>query len=260
MKKRNTLILIYLVLFLCVAFAAKPFRFALFTDTHISPTITQPTEDLINAVNDVNSLNDIDFVIVSGDVSDLGDTVSLKIARKQLEKLHMPYFILPGNHDIRWSEPQAANFKKIFQADKFSFTHKGYNFVGFATAPQAKSGKGIIRNEDIDWLQKTLDSTKNDVPVFAVTHYPLQTGDVENWKDATDVLKKHNIKAVLGGHYHRNVLFNYDGIPGIISRSALRAKDPVGGYSVFAVSDTIKVWEKRIGQKELLWLELPMEQ
>jgi 3',5'-cyclic AMP phosphodiesterase CpdA len=176
-----------------------------------------------------------------------------------LGKLHMPYYIVPGNHDIRWSEPQATNFATVFRADKFTFTHKGYQFIGFTTTPPAKPGNGIIKKEDIDWMKIVLEKAGKEMPVFAVTHYPLQKGDVDNWKDATDVLKRYNILAVLGGHYHRNVLFNYDGIPGIVCRSALRAKNPVGGYSIFSVSDSIKVSEKRIGQPEELWLALPIK-
>ena len=258
MKKYLFIFFLLFSPFVFAAFAAKPFRFALFSDTHISSINPQPSEDLQNAVNDVNALKDIDFVLVSGDVSNLGDTVSLKLAKQILEKLHVPYYVVPGNHDIRWSEPQATNFKKIFRADKFSFIHKGYQFIGFATAPPVKSENGLIQKEDIDWMKIVLAKAGKEIPVFAVTHYPLQTGDVDNWKEMTDVLKQYNVIAVLGGHYHRNVFFNYDGIPGIISRSVLRSKDLVGGYSIFSVSDSIKVSEKRIGQQDELWLALPI--
>lgn len=258
MKKFHILLLVCFFLISCVVLATEPFRFALLTDLHISTTNPQPSEDLKYAVNDVNSLKDIDFVLVSGDVSNQGDTASLKEARQLLKKLKMPYYIVPGNHDIRWSEPQATNFKKVFGADKFRFTHKGYLFIGFTTAPLTKSTNGIIQKEDIDWIQTVLEKSGTSMPFFAVTHYPLQTGDVDNWKELTDIFKKYNVQAVLGGHYHRNVLLNYDGIPGIVCRSTLRASNPVGGYSIFSVSDSIKVSEKRIGRQEELWLAFPI--
>ncbi|HEY5591343.1 MAG TPA: serine/threonine protein kinase, partial [Paludibacter sp.] len=56
-----------------------------------------------------------------------------------------------------------------------------------------------------------------------------------------------------------NVLLNYDKIPGIICRSTLRAKDAVGGYTIFSISDSIHVFEKKIGQLEDLWLAIPIE-
>ena len=96
------------------------------------------------------------------------------------------------------------------------------------------------------------------MPVFVVTHYPLLTGDVDNWKDMTQLLRKFNIQALLGGHYHRNTFLNYDGIPGIIHRSTLRGKQAVGGYSILCVADTLTVSEKVIGQEEQEWLKLPL--
>ncbi|MDR3653046.1 MAG: metallophosphoesterase [Paludibacter sp.] len=259
MKKYHFIFFLLLIQFTFAAFATKPFRFALFSDTHISPTNSHPTEDLQHAVNDVNSLKNIDFVLVSGDVSNLGDTVSLKIARKLLQNLKMPYYVIPGNHDIKWNEPNAGNFKKIFRDDKFIFGHNGFEFIGFTTAPLTKSSNGIILQTDIDWMKKVLEKTGKSKPVFVVTHYPLLPGDVDNGKDMIDVLQKFNVKAVLNGHYHRNVLLNYDGIPGIVNRSTLRGNNAIGGYSLYTISDSIIVSEKRIGQPEEVWLALPLE-
>ena len=258
MKKYLFIFFLLLFRFVFAASATEPFRFALFSDLHISTLNHQPSEDLQNAVNDVNQLKNIDFVLVSGDVSNLGDTASLKEARKLLQRLKMPYYIIPGNHDVKWNGPNPANFTTVFRDDKFSFTHKGYLFIGFTTAPLTKSTNGIIQKEDINWVKTILEKAGKDMPFFAVTHYPLQTGDVDNWKDMTDVLKQYNVRAVLGGHYHRNVLFNYDGIPGIICRSTLRNNDSVGGYSLFTVSDTLTVTEKRIAKPETLWLTMPL--
>lgn len=259
MKKQFLFIFLLFIQFNFVAFASEPFRFALFSDLHITTVNPQPTEDLQNAVNDVNSLKSIDFVLVSGDISNLGDTVSLKIAKQTLQKLNMPYYIIPGNHDVRWSEPQAINFKRVFKDNKFTFTHKGFQFIGFTTAPLTKSNNGSIQKQDINWMKTVLKKTGKQMPIFVVTHYPLQTGDVDNWFEMTDVLRKYNIQAVLGGHYHRNVLFNYDEIPGIICRSTLRNHDAVGGYSIFNILDSIHVFEKKIGQPEYLWLTMPIE-
>jgi len=259
MKKQFLFFFLLLFQVHFVVIASEPFRFALLSDLHISSVNSQPSEDLQNAVNDVNSLKNIDFVLVSGDISNLGDTVSLKIAKQLLEKLNVPFYVIPGNHDVRWTEADANNFKQIFHDDKFSFTHKGYQFIGFTTAPLTKSTNGFIQKQDIDWMKSELEKVGSTMPIFAVTHYPLQTGDVDNWFEMTDVLRKYNVQAVLGGHYHRNVLFNYDEIPGIICRSTLRANNAVGGYSIFSISDSLQVFEKRIGQPEDLWLTMPIE-
>jgi len=114
MKKYLFIFFLLLFRFVFAASATEPFRFALFSDLHISTLNHQPSEDLQNAVNDVNQLKNIDFVLVSGDVSNLGDTASLKEARKLLHKLKMPYYIIPGNHDVKWNGPNQANFTTVF--------------------------------------------------------------------------------------------------------------------------------------------------
>jgi outer membrane protein assembly factor BamB len=118
-------------------------------------------------------------------------------------------------------------------------------------------GDGHVAPQDIEWVNNELK--QNKLPVIAITHYPLQTGDVDNWYDMTDVLRKYNTQAILNGHYHRNALLNYDGIPGIVNRSTLRAKATKGGYSIYTVSDSLHVAEKKIDTDELIWLSLPIE-
>ena len=259
MKKIQFIIIFLLIEFQFSAFATKPFRFALFSDLHISNTNPQPSEDLQHAINDVNALPEIDFVIVSGDISNLGDTLSLRMAKQMLYKLKMPYYIIPGNHDVKWYLTGSDNFNAVFGDTKFDFIHNDIEFIGFTTAPLSKKGVGFIQPAYIQWMKKVLQNTGHEKPVILVTHYPLQTGDVENWKEMMDVIKNYNIQAVLGGHYHRNVVFNYEGIPGIISRSTLRGNEPAGGYSIFSLSDSIRTFEKKIGQPEEKWVTLPFE-
>lgn len=259
MKIKHIFCILFLIAVQFNAFSTEPFRFALFTDLHISSTNPIPSEDLTNAVNDVNALPGIDFVIVSGDVSESGEGKALQSAKDILDKLKMPYYITAGNHETKWSESGFTDFARIFGNDKFSFTHKGCKFIGFTTGPIIKMGDGHIAPQDIDWVNAELDKAGKQIPVFVITHYPLLTGDVDNWYDMTDVLRKYNVQTLLNGHYHRNVLLNYDGIPGVVNRSTLRATNKVGGYTIYSVSDSIRVYEKKTGQQELNWLTLPFE-
>lgn len=259
------MIKIYYILFLLLigspfgVFAAQPFRFALLTDLHISVTNHRPTEDLQNAVTDVNKLSGIDFVIVSGDVSNLGDTLSLRNAKQMLQKLKIPFYIVPGNHDVKWYENGSVNFNAIFKDNKFVFTHKDIEFIGFTTAPLKNTGIGFIQPVDINWMKSTLRKAGKEKSIIVITHYPLQNGDVQNYDKMIDLLLPYNVQAVIGGHYHRNVVFNYDGIPGVINRSTLRGNEATGGYSIYSISDSIRVYEKKISMPEEKWLTLPFE-
>lgn len=242
-----------------LAYSAQPFRFALLTDLHIQMALKQPDEDLMLAVEELNATDDIDFVLLAGDITEFGDRASLLKAKRMLDNLHMPYYISAGNHDAKWSHSAGVDFKLVFGDDKFSFAHKGIFFLGFTSSTVVKMSEGHIAPQDIRWVGEQLKLVPNEMPVIALTHYPLQGGDVDNWFDMTDLLRQHNTQAILGGHYHRNAIFSYDGIAGIVNRSTLRNKEPRGGYSMYEISDSIVVYEKVIATEPTRWLALPIE-
>ena len=229
------------------------FRFALLTDLHVSGD-SLAYNDLRKSVEQINKTKDIDFVIVSGDVTEEGDRASLKRVKSLLDLLKMKYYITSGNHETKWSESGATDFGHIFGLDRFKFEYNGILFLGFNSGPVIRMADGHVSPQDISWMKKELATFGKDKPVILVTHYPLQEGDVDNWYDVTDAVRQYNIRAFLGGHYHRNLLFNYDGIPGIICRSNLRGKEKVGGYSVFEVTpDSLLVYEQKIGNEPEKW-------
>jgi len=252
---------VFLLLFLSLSInAAGTFRFVLLTDIHINLLSPTSIEDLENSVKQINQTNDIDFILVSGDISDEGDAGALKKAKEILDKLTRPYYIIMGNHETKWSESGVTDFKKIFGYERFRFEHKGYLFLGFNTGPIIRMALGHIAPEDIDWVKKELNENgTNGKPIFLITHYPLLPGDVDNWYDLTDVVRKYPVKAFIGGHYHSNNFFNYDGIPGFISRSNLRDNKPVGGYSEYEITkDSIIAYEHNIGSSCRRWAAISL--
>ena len=202
-----------LILCLSILFVqAKDFRFALFTDLHITHS-TPAVEDLQRAVDQVNATSGIDFVLVSGDITEEGDLASLQKAKSILDKLKVTYYITSGNHETKWSESGCTDFNKVFGSDRFRFEHNGYLFLGFNSGPVMRMADGHVAPQDISWLKQELTKAGAEKPVILVSHYPLQDGDVDNWYEVTDAVRPFNIKVVLGGHYHSNRQLFYDGIP-----------------------------------------------
>ena len=243
-----------------VLYGVEPFHFALLTDLHITQNTTA-VEDLENSLKQINNTPEIEFVLVTGDVTEFGDKVSLEKAKELLDKLNIPYYITSGNHETKWSASGHTDFARIFGDDKFAFEHKGVRFFGFNTGPVLRMADGHVSPQDITWLKDELSKKEKTQPVILATHYPLQYGDVDNWYELTDAVRTHNIRAILGGHYHRNAVFAYDGIPGLINRSNLRAKADVGGYSVYSVTpDSLIAFEQIIGGEPKRWVALSMKE
>ena len=122
MKLLNSLLLL-LSLSLSQSLTAQEFKFAFVTDTHIGASTSE--EDLLRTVADINSLPDIDFALITGDVTEMGTDEEIAKAHEILEQLEIPYYTVPGNHDTGWSESGGVSFIKQFGDDKFVFEHDG---------------------------------------------------------------------------------------------------------------------------------------
>ena len=229
------------------------FTFALLTDTHISTSNPKPMEDLQRSIADINRNPDIEFVVVTGDLTESGDRASIQAIKDALDLLRVPYYAASGNHETTWSESGVMDFTRIFGDSRFAFAHAGAYFIGFNSGPVIRMADGHVAPQDIAWLKHNLDSISqlstlnsqlSTTPIFVFTHYPLRNGDVDNWYEVTDVLREYNVQCVMGGHYHRNLIFDCDGITDVLNRSNLRGNDTINGYSIISVTDSIRFYER----------------
>ncbi len=250
-----------LVLILCVflnQIQAQTFRFAHVTDTHVGGSTG--AEDLQRTVDDINQQSDVDFVILSGDVTEFGSEKELLEAKSILSKLKNPCYITPGNHDSKWSESGTNDFVRIFGAESFSFEKNGFLFIGTASGPNMRMASGLVPREQIVFLESILKNMKDQKqPIIFINHYPLDES-LSNWYEVIDLLKTRNIQVSLLGHGHNNKLFDFEGIPGIMGRSNLRAKNEIGGYNIVTVAkDTMYYAERTPGVKTLpVWCKVPL--
>jgi outer membrane protein assembly factor BamB/predicted phosphohydrolase len=224
--------------------AGSEFRFAWLTDTHVGSGTGE--EDLRSSIKDINARHDIEFVIISGDISELGRTSQLRLAKQMLDSLTVPYHIIPGNHDTKWSESGATVFPQLWGADRFVFDAHGIRFIGLHQGPLMRMGDGHFAPEDVRWLDSTLRPLQQSrQPLIFVTHYPLDES-IDNWYDVVSLLKQCNTQAVLLGHGHNNQAMNFEGIPGIMSRANLRAGQRGAGYTIATVRNDSIICEEKI--------------
>lgn len=258
MKK---LLLLLLLSFSIAAYSQeKQFRFAFLSDTHIGSPNGSAEEDLRRTVRDINAMTDIAFVVLTGDITELGTNEELALAKKILDSLNVPWHIIPGNHDSGWSESGGVMFTTVFGYDKFSFEHNGIRFLGCPSGPYVRMSDGHVPRDAVNWLDKELKKLKPGQPVIFLNHYPMDNG-LDNWYEITDRLRNYNTWAVLCGHGHANKAMNFEDIPGVMGRSNLRAKATVGGYNLVDVrSDSIVFTERRPGVETLKpWTRVKIE-
>ena len=233
---------------LLVLAGADPLRFAWLSDTHVGSDTGE--QDLRASVRDINSLTGLNFVVLSGDVTEYGSRGQFQLAKELLDQLKLPCHAIPGNHDTKWSESGATDFGRLWKADRFVFQEGGFCFIGLHQGPLMKMGDGHWAPQDVRWLDETLKKLPDpNQPIIFITHYPIDDG-IANWFAVLDLLKKYNLQAVLCGHGHANQKLLFEGVPGIMGRSNLRARAAVGGYNIVEIKDgTMTVSERTPGQQ-----------
>lgn len=238
----------------------RPFRFAQITDIHLSPTNPRPTEWLLRSIAQINATDSLDFVLVTGDIADMGDRESIAHTKQCLDLLKQKYYIILGNHETTWSDSGCMAFGEIFGSERIRFEHNGILFLGFNTGPLMRMAYGHVSPQDIAWLKQEMNAWGKDKPVILVTHYPIMKGDVDNWYDLTDAVRPYNVRLFIGGHYHALRNLKYDGIPGVLMRSNLLDSKGTNGYGIYEVGDdSIRVFLQNVGEPKKEFAAFPMK-
>ncbi|MBQ8224060.1 MAG: PQQ-binding-like beta-propeller repeat protein [Bacteroides sp.] len=255
MNKRYFIIILLMCLLpLGVQAQQKAFRFAQLTDLHLSPNNPNPTEDLLRCIAQINATDNIDFVLVTGDLTEEGDRATMEKVKSCLDLLKVPYYTILGNHETKWSDSGCTAFGEIFGGERFEFEHKGFLFLGFNSGPLMRMAYGHVVPQDIRWLKERMDKFGKEKPIILVTHYPMIDKEMDNRYEVTDAVRPYNIRMFIGGHYHSDRNYRYDGIPGILMRSSLRDKENKQGYGIYEVtSDSILVYTQRVGEPKKQW-------
>jgi len=251
---------IVLIVFLFIgAVSAQNLRFAWVTDIHIGNPIGATNLGLV--IDSLNARNDISFVVASGDIAEKGKTSELEEAFTIFKKLRHPYYIIPGNHDTKWSESANTAFTAIFGGERFVADYNGNRFIGINSGIYWRGGGGHATPESRRWLDSVLNKTPNNTPVYFFIHHPLEPGNIDNWFKVTNSLRKKNIKAIFVGHGHSTKRYNFNGIPGFMLKASVSgAKDQGRFYGVVEIApDSIRIFENGVGYRDARWTSIPAD-
>jgi len=229
---------------------AAELNFAFLTDVHVTPG--GASDSLLRAaVAEINA-SAADFVLVGGDLCNMGSDAELRCVHDILEGLRKPCCVVPGNHETTWSESACTTFGRLFGNDgRLAFRAGGYLFVGFTAGPYMKMADGSVRREDLQWVEERMRTARPGERIVSFCHYPL-TNDLTNRTAVTALLRRYGVRFDLCGHYHTLKLCNFDSIPGLMGRALVQRSKKQGtsaGYSLVRVwGDSVAMYEKRLGE------------
>ncbi|MBR6098429.1 metallophosphoesterase [bacterium] len=216
---------------------ASDLKFAQVSDVHFSTRnvnttfkLTAESPQLLDdAINQINEIPDINFVMFTGDLIDKPFEQELQAVLPHVKNLKYPWYFAFGNHD-----PCVGGYltKKLYleilsENNTFKFTQpyysfspqKGYKIIVLDSIIDTRiTSNGEIYPEQVKWLEEELDKSKKDVVLIfmhvpIIEPFPSEGHRLLNAGEIMALLEKHkNPIAVFQGHYHANKITQHDNV------------------------------------------------
>lgn len=227
-----------------VAIQATAQHIAVLADVHVTPGNDRDTA-LRAVVEEINS-QPFDLVIMAGDMTNEGSDTELANVNSILSQIKHPLAVIPGNHELTWSQSATKTVFDTWGNDRFVVDLDSLVVVGISCGPYMKMGDGHIKQEDLHWLRSTLQQYQGR-RVLSVNHYPLKD-DLDNWQDYVNILADFPIVAHINGHYHRWIRYQGGDIEGAMVRALKMGDGDDYGYSIVDIDrQWVHIYNKRLG-------------
>lgn len=210
-------------------------RVVFLTDLHLSASrrFYQDNWDMIVAwVNDARP----DCVVVGGDLvlSDPDIDEDHAHAHAELRRLEVPFFVIPGNHDVgdnivsgamskRVTSERRARWISRFGPDYWRHDVGEWTLIGVDA--QILNGDGLAdEDEQQAWLSRTVSSVDADRPIALFVHKPLFMDhpseeavqahclELAARRQLLAPFSEHRLLLIACGHKHQYRAFGHDGV------------------------------------------------
>jgi 3',5'-cyclic-AMP phosphodiesterase len=241
----------------------RPILLVQLSDPHIGATwaAPDPVGGLAAAVESVRQLpNRPDAVLVSGDLAENATADEYAVVRGLLDRIGVPVYPLPGNHDDRATLRQAFELQGDATAPVQYAVDVGPLRLVVLDSIRPGEDRGELDRERLAWLDETLMAAADRSTLIAMHHPPLVTGSAV-W-DAIglpaadrlalgEIVARHpQVQCLVAGHVHRSIAAELGGrvvlaVPSTYVQAALDfeadrivlSDDDPAGYAVHAHVD-----------------------
>ncbi|NVO33376.1 metallophosphoesterase family protein [Hymenobacter lapidiphilus] len=158
-------------------------------------------DDAQDLVRSVNQQPGIQFMLISGDISDFGLGREMRWIDNELRKMKVPYLTVIGNHDHVANGREA--YQEIFGPLNYSFVYADTKFVLIDTNSREYNFNGRV--PDVPWLRGQLADLNGASRSVVISHVPPQDGDFDpNLRDAYAGTLRETSSLVfeMNGHRH----------------------------------------------------------
>jgi 3',5'-cyclic AMP phosphodiesterase CpdA len=161
--------------------------------------------------------------------------------RALAETTGVPFYAIPGNHELQSDPAAIALFDDQGHAPYGSFDAGAWHVVGLNTEEFCREGR--VTAEQLDWLQADLAANRDSAGIIVFMHRPLFSwfqGDFnpDDSERLQELFRSHPVRAVFAGHDHFYAEEEHDGVRYFTvggGGGTLYAQPPRGGYSHYLV-------------------------
>lgn len=184
------------------------------TDLHLNKSKKTATNG-INTYDSANMVlnrikkfeNDIDLIVLSGDLSNDNSVESYDHLECLLEDFQLPIYLMSGNHDSPSLLKKLTRRENISLKNFESFDNWG---IFMFNTKKDNSPNGLLKNEELEYFDEILLNNSYDNIIIFLHHHPVLIGSdsmdsmiIENADLLIKRIKLSNkIKAVCWGHIH----------------------------------------------------------
>lgn len=169
------------------------FKVAIISDTH------DYYDGLEKQVRYINKNHySYDFVIVTGDMSNVGLVSEFEQTKSRLDRLKIPYLTTVGNHDLLIDGETV--YGRMFGKDTYSFEYKNSKFILFNN----NNWESSLNIPDLGWVESELISNSQPFQIL-LSHVAPDDRDrftksqISEWRD---LVNRYGVNYYINGHNH----------------------------------------------------------
>ena len=220
---------------------------------------------LARALEHLNCLTPpVDVVLATGDLADQGRESEYEVLKDVLDRLRMPVYLIPGNHDDRGRLRRAFSHHAYLPADG-EFLHyvvEDYpvRLICLDSTIPGQDG-GAMCERRLAWLEARLNEGRERPTVVTIHHPPFPCGlshmdwqRLDNSEAFGALIARHpQIERILCGHVHRPVQIRWNGTIACIAPTPAHqtpldlSGDAPSAFSLEPAACYVHAWYEGVG-------------
>ena len=185
----------------------KPFSFVFLADTHIERGGHRYFSRFYKNIKSTDR-----FILNGGDLTWQGEALDLRYYKQAIRKTALPYYPVPGNHDI-WLMRRWRTYRREIGPGSYTFTAGPIRFVCL------DSSRGTLGGKQMRWLQSVLQQRTRrfcivvtHIPIFSAGRFGKPNYIFSEKEELRRIFERHRVDYVLTGHTHRYYTVQLNGV------------------------------------------------